>query len=168
MHMQKLDNCDWMILDQLQRRGRLTNVELARRVGLSAPACLRRVRALEEAGIITGYRALIDETRLGFGVTVFALIGLHSQAEADLSSFRALLDGWPIVREAYMLSGEIDFLLRCVAPDLPAFQNFLMRELTAAPNVDSVRTCLSLGATKSAPPVPIEEDPTGTPTETGP
>lgn len=156
--MHRLDNSDWKILDQLQRHGRITNVELARRVGLSAPACLRRVRALEEAGIITGYRALIDETRLGFEVTVFALVGLHSQAEADLAGFRALLDGWPVVREAHMLSGEIDFLLRCVAPDLAAFQNFLMRELTAAPNVDSVRTCLSLGATKSAPPVPIAAD----------
>jgi len=156
MHMQKLDNCDWMILDQLQRRGRLTNVELARRVGLSAPACLRRVRALEEAGIITGYRALIDETRLGFGVTVFALIGLHSQAEADLSSFRALLDGWPIVRECYMLSGEVDFILKCVARDLKAFQTFVIEELTAAPHVGSVRTSLVIRPTKTEPMVPIE------------
>lgn len=144
----RLDAIDREILDELQRDGRITNVELAKRVGISAPACLRRVRALGEMGIIAGYRALLDEKKLGYGVTVFAMVGLHSQAEADLVTFRQKIAEWPIVREAYILSGEVDFLLKCVAPDFNAFQDFLMHELTAAPNVDSVRTSLCLGAAK--------------------
>lgn len=153
----KLDHIDWKILDELQRDGRMTNVELARRVNISAPACLRRMRALEEEGIVSGYRAMLDERKLGFGVTVFAYVGLHSQAETDLNAFRKLIDGWPIVREAYMLSGEVDFLLKCVATDLQTFQSFLMKDLTAAPNVDHVRTSLSLGIAKHEPTVPVHE-----------
>lgn len=153
--MHRLDTIDREILDELQRDGRITNVELAKRVGISAPACLRRVRALEEMGVIAGYRALLDEKRLGYGVTVFAMVGLHSQAEADLAAFRQKIAEWPIVREAYILSGEVDFLLKCVAPDFNAFQDFLMHALTAAPNVDSVRTSLCLGAAKFDPVVPF-------------
>ena len=95
----------------------MTNVELARRVGISAPPCLRRVRALEEAGFIKGYRGLLDEKLLGFEVTVFAMVHLSSQAEADLAAFEAFVRAQPIVRECWMLSGEIDFILKCVAPN---------------------------------------------------
>ncbi|CUA92106.1 Lrp/AsnC family transcriptional regulator [Pannonibacter indicus] len=152
----RLDAIDWHILDELQQDGRMTNVELARRVGISAPPCLRRVRALEEAGLIRGYRTLLDEKQLGYEVTAFAMVGLHSQTEADLNSFEERVNSWPIVRECFMLSGEVDFLLKCVAPDLQTFQTFIIRELTAAPNVDSVRTALTIRRTKDEPTVPIE------------
>src|SRR5436853_5497359 len=137
----RLDAIDWKILKELQEDGRMTNVELARRVGISAPPCLRRVRALEEAGYIKGYRALLDEKRLGFEVTVFAMVHLASQAEADLAAFEAFVRSQPIVRECWMLSGEIDFILKCVAPNLTALQAFVA-ELTAAPAVRNVKTSL--------------------------
>jgi len=152
----RLDAIDWHILKELQDDGRITNVELARRVGISAPPCLRRVRALEEAGLIKGYRTLLDEKQLGYDVTAFAMVGLHSQTEADLNAFEDRVTGWAEVRESYMLSGEVDFLLKCVVPDLQTFQNFIIRDLTAAPNVDSVRTALTIRQTKNAPVVPIE------------
>lgn len=151
----RLDAIDWQILKELQDDGRMTNVELARRVGISAPPCLRRVRALEEAGLILGYRTLLDEKQLGYDVTAFAMVGLHSQTEADLIAFEQTVANWPLVRESYMLSGEVDFLLMCVSPDLQTFQNFVIRELTAAANVDSVRTALTIRRTKDEPVVPI-------------
>lgn len=151
----KLDAIDWMILRELQDDGRMTNVELARRVGISAPPCLRRVRALEEAGIILAYRALLDAPSLGYDLTAFAFIALASQAEPDLVAFEARVRGWPLVREAWMLSGETDFVLRCVAPNLRAFQSFVVEELTATPNVAGVRTALAIRQTKNAPTVPI-------------
>ena len=135
----------------------MTNVELARRVGISPPPCLRRVRALEEAGFITGYRALLDEKRLGYEVTAFAMVHLSSQAEADLVAFEAYVRSKPLVRECWMLSGEIDFLLKCVAPNLPTFQA-LVAELTGAPNVRNVKTTLTLRSSKSDPIVPLELD----------
>ena len=151
----RLDQTDWRILRELQKDGRITNVELARRVGLSAPPCLRRVRALEEAGFIQGYCALLDEKLAGFDVTAFAMVGLQSQAEADLVAFEERVRSWPIVRECHMLSGEIDFILRCVAPDLSAFQEFVIDELTAAPNVDHVKTSLAIRRSKFEPGIPI-------------
>lgn len=152
-----LDKTDWLILKELQADGRITNVELARRIGISTPPCLRRVRALEEAGVISGYCALVDEKKAGFDVTVFAMVGLHRQSEADLVAFEERVRNWPIVREAYMLSGEIDFILKCVAPELGAFQDFVINELTAAPNVDSVKTSLTLRRSKFEPGVPVAE-----------
>ncbi len=151
----KLDNIDWMILAELQSDGRMTNVELAARVGVSPPPCLRRVRALEDAGMITGYRAKLDAKLLGFDVTAFAMVGLHSQAEADLLAFEETVGTWPIVRECHMLSGEVDFALKCVAPDLQAFQDFIINELTAAPNVDVVKTSLTIRQSKYEPGVPL-------------
>lgn len=153
----RLDKTDWRILAELQAHGRMTNVDLAQRIGLSAPPCLRRVRALEEAGVIEGYCALIDEKKMGFDVTAFAMVGLHSQAEADLVAFEDRVRSWPIVRECHMLSGEIDFILKCVAVDLAAFQNFIIHELTAAPNVDSVKTSLAIRRSKFEPGSPIPE-----------
>jgi DNA-binding Lrp family transcriptional regulator len=151
----RIDAIDWKILRELQADGRMTNVELARRVGISAPPCLRRVRALEEAGVILGYRALLDEKQLGFDITVFAMVSLSGQSEADLQAFEKRVRDWPIVRECWMLSGEVDFLLKCVAPDLKTFQAFVIGDLTAAPNVDGVRTSLTLRPVKSDPVVPI-------------
>ena len=157
----KLDRIDLRILRDLQDRGRMTNVELARRAGISPPPCLRRVRALEETGCILGYHAEIDPESLGFGVTVFANVGLHSQAEADLTAFEALVDSWPEVRECHMLAGETDFLLRIVATDWDAYQRFLTTRLTAAPNVNVVRSALAVRSSKNAPGVPIAIDEPG-------
>lgn len=151
----RLDATDWRILKELQANGRVTNVELARKVGISPPPCLRRVRALEEAGIISGYFALLDEKSLDFQVIGFANVGLHSQAEADLRAFENRVLAWPLVRECYMLSGETDFILKCVAADLASFQEFVINELTAAPNVASVKTTLVIRRVKFEPGVPI-------------
>ncbi|GHE03060.1 AsnC family transcriptional regulator [Defluviimonas sp. 20V17] len=152
----KLDQIDRNILAQLQEDGRMTNVELARRVGISAPPCLRRVRTLEEAGYIRGYHADIDPRELGFEVQVFAMVRLHSQAEVDLSAFEKRCRDWPLVRECHMLNGEIDFILKCVAPDLSSFQTFLTEGLTAAENVASVKTSLVIRCAKDAPGVPFD------------
>lgn len=151
----ELDATDWKILKELQADGRLTNVELARRAGLSAPPCLRRVRALEEAGIIRGYRALLDGKKLGFEITCFAMVQLSSQAGSDLAHFEGHIRNWSIVRECWSLSGDIDFLLKCVARDLHSFQK-LVFDLTSLPNVRNVRTALTVAQIKDAPPVPLE------------
>lgn len=151
----RLDPIDWRILAELQADGRMTNVELARRVGISAPPCLRRVRALEVAGIIRGYRALLDEKALGHDLTAFVFVGLNSQAEADLVAFEEKVRGWPVVRECHLASGEIDFVLKCVATDLRAFQTFIIEDLTKTPHVESVRTSLVLRRVKDEAAVPI-------------
>jgi DNA-binding Lrp family transcriptional regulator len=151
----RLDAIDWKILAELQADGRMTNVELARRVGISAPPCLRRVRALEEAGYIRAYRALLDEKALGYELVAFAMVHLTSQAEADLAAFETFVRAQPLVRECWMLSGEIDFVLKCVGPDLKTFQAFV-GELTGAPNVRNVKTSLTLRNSKDQPIVPIE------------
>ena len=152
----KLDPIDRMILAELQADGRMTNVELAKRVGISAPPCLRRVRTLEELGYIRGYHATVDARRLGFEVQVFAMVGLVSQAEADLSAFEERCRNWPMVRECHMLNGEVDFVLKCVSPDLSTFQTFLTEELTAADNVASVKTSLVIRDAKDEPGVPFD------------
>ncbi|TFL18926.1 Lrp/AsnC family transcriptional regulator [Jannaschia formosa] len=156
MPSSKLDPIDRQILAELQADGRMTNVELARRVGISAPPCLRRVRALEEAGLIQGYHADVNARALGFEVQVFAMVSLVRQAEADLSAFEALARSWPLVRECHMLNGEIDFILKCVAPDLSTFQSFLTGKLTAAENVASVKTSLVIRGAKDVPGVPFD------------
>lgn len=158
MPSHKIDAIDRQILKELQGDGRMTNVELSRRVGISAPPCLRRVRALEEAGLIEGYHARVNARELGFEVTVFALVSLKSQAGADLAAFEHAVQGWPFVRECFMLNGEIDFLLKCVAPSLLDFQTFLTDCLTVAPNVSSVKTSLVIRASKDVPGVPFEAE----------
>lgn len=151
----RLDATDWRILKELQANGRITNVELAEKVGISPPPCLRRVRALEQAGVIAGYFALLDEKSTGFEVIGFVMVGLHSQSEGDLRAFENRVLAWPLVRECYMLSGETDFIMKCVAPDLTAFQDFIIQELTSAPNVAGVRTTLVIKRVKAEPGVPI-------------
>jgi DNA-binding Lrp family transcriptional regulator len=156
MARQKLDTIDRQILVELQADGRMTNVELAKRVKITAPPCLRRVRALEKAGYIRGYHADLNAASLGFGVTAFAFVGLSSQAEADLKAFEDEVRSWPLVRACYMLSGEVDFILRCVARDLPEFQAFITEKLTAAKNVASVKTALVIREAKNEPGIPLE------------
>ena len=154
MPLTRLDPIDRLILAELQANGRMTNVELARRVGISAPPCLRRVRGLEELGFIRGYHAEVNSRQLGFEVQVFAMVGLQSQAEVDLREFEERCVAWPLVRECHMLNGEVDFMLKCVAPDLSSFQSFLTGELLTAPNVGSVKTSLVIRAAKEDPGVP--------------
>jgi DNA-binding Lrp family transcriptional regulator len=155
----RLDRIDRRILQNLLTDGRMTNVELARRVGISAAPCLRRVRALEEAGIIRGYHADLAPKALGYPVTVFAQVGLSSQADADLKAFEGLVATWPEVREAYMLAGETDFLLKIIAPDWDSYQRFLSAKLTSAPNVSHVKSALMLHPSKHEPGVPVSEQP---------
>ncbi|RPE66404.1 AsnC family transcriptional regulator [Pacificibacter maritimus] len=152
----KLDEIDRKILAELQADGRMTNVELAKRVGISAPPCLRRVRTLEEVGYITGYHAVVNARALHFEVQVYAMVGLSSQAESDLQAFETLCLNWPLVRECHMLNGEVDFILKCVAPDLSSFQSFLTSELLTAANVASVKTSLVIRGAKDLPGVPFD------------
>ena len=161
MRRVKLDRIDRRILRDLQDDGRITNVELAKRAGISAPPCLRRVRALEEAGYIRGYHADVDPELLGFGVMVFAHVGLTSQAEADLVAFEALVASWPDVRECHMLAGETDFLLKIVAQNWDSYNRFLTSQLTAAPNVSHVKSALAIRLSKQGFGVPIDVN--GTP-----
>ena len=154
----KLDRIDLRILRDLQEHGRMTNVDLARRAGISPPPCLRRVRALEETNCIRGYHADVNPEALGFGVTVFAHVGLHSQAEGDLVAFEQLVRSWPEVRECHMLAGETDFLIKIVATDWDAYQTFLTGRLTAAPNVSVVKSALAIRTSTWRPGVPIDPD----------
>jgi DNA-binding Lrp family transcriptional regulator len=156
MTISRLDPIDRKILAELQADGRMTNVELAKRVGISAPPCLRRVRTLEESGYIKGYHADVDARVLGFEVQVFAMVGLASQAESDLSAFEERCREWPLVRECHMLNGEVDFILKCVAPDLSSFQSFLTGELLTTQNVASVKTSLVIRGAKDEPGVPFD------------
>ena len=156
----KLDDVDRQILQDLQDDGRMTNVELAKRAGISAPPCLRRVRALEKAGVVRGYHADLDAEALGYNVHVFAFVGLASQAEIDLQAFEGMVAGWLQVRECYMLMGEIDFLLKIVAHDWDDFQKFLTSKLTPAKNVSHVKTALSIRSAKKLAGVPVVVEPT--------
>lgn len=167
MRRAKLDRIDLQILRDLQKNGRISNVALARSAGISAPPCLRRVRALEAAGYVRGYHADINAEALGYGVTVFAQVGLTSQAESDLVAFEKLVAKWPQVRECYMLAGETDFLLRIVATDWDSYNRFLTSELTAAPNVSHVKSALAIRASKQEVGVPIPALPPSQPTEKG-
>ena len=151
----RFDDIDLRIHRPLQDNGRMTNFELAERVGLTAPPCLRRVRALEQQGAITGYHAALDPAALGYNLTVFAMVSLKSQAEADLRAFEQMMADIPEVRECHMLNGEIDFILKIVAPDLQSFQHILTTRLTPAPNVEHVKTSLTIRTSKALPGVPV-------------
>lgn len=151
-----LDSVDLQILRELQEDGRMTNVELARRVELSAPPCLRRVRRLEETGVIRGYHADLDPVALGWEVTFFALVGLESQKQAVLDAFEAMVLSWPEVRECHMIRGGGDFLLRLVARDT-AHENALTARITGASHVSKVMTLQTIRTAKDVTGVPVEE-----------
>ena len=157
----KLDKIDLRILRDLQEDGRITNVDLAKHAGISPPPCLRRVRALEETGCIRGYHADLDPGALGYGVTVFANVGLNSQAEADLVAFEQRVSEFDEVRECHMLAGETDFVLKIVATDWDAYQKFLTSKLTPAPNVSVVKSALAIRTAKRAFGVPVKVDAAG-------
>ena len=139
----------------MQREGRISNVRLAARVGLSPPPTLRRVQALEQSGFITGYRAQLAGEKLGYGTQVIALVGLKSQAEHEMREFERRVGGWPIVRECYAVSGVADFMLKCVGRDVQSIQSFIMGALAKAANVESVKTSLILHVAKNEPEVPL-------------
>ena len=150
----EIDAIDRRILAELQEDGRMTNVELARRAGISAPPCLRRVRRLEEAGIIRGYHADTDPQRLGWDVVFFVIVGLETQRESALAAFETLVGAWPEVRECHMIRGGGDFLLRLVARGT-AQENQLTARLTEAPGVARVQTLQTIRTSRSAAGVPI-------------
>lgn len=145
------------ILTDLQQNGRITNVDLANKAGISAPPCLRRVRALEEAGFIRGYSADLDPALLGFNVSVYANIGLISQAKDDLLAFEEMVSEWSEVRECHMLAGEADFLLRIVSRDWDEYQKFVTSKLTSAPNVAQVKSSLAIRSSKRLQGVPLDK-----------
>lgn len=152
----KLDKIDRRILQELQADGRMTNVELASRVGISAPPCLRRVRALEEQGYIHGYTARINRSAMGYGITVFAKVTLTSHADTDLKAFSQTLDKLPEVRESWMIAGDSDFLLKIVAKDWEKYQVFLSEKLQTLPNIAAIKSTLTIKSTKETPGIPIE------------
>lgn len=154
----KLDKIDRRILSDLQDDGRMTNVDLAKRAGISAPPCLRRVRTLEEMGMIKSYHAKVDAAALGYPMTVFTQVKLATQAEADLRVFEAQLQEWAAVREAYMMTGDSDFLLKIVTRDWDDYQKFLTEQLLKTPNVVSVKSALSVRLSKDKPGIPINVD----------
>ena len=152
----RIDAIDIKILTALQQNGRISNVDLAAQVGISPPPCLRRKQELEEQRCILGYYADVDEKRLGFEVSAFIFVGLVSQADGEVRAFEEAVRSWQLVREAYSLSGSIDFLMRCVAPDLRTFQAFVTGTVMKSPKVLTVRTALSLNLVKNEAGVPFE------------
>lgn len=156
MPRSKLDKIDRKILKLLQDNGRITNVDLAKSVGISAPPCLRRVRALEDSGYIKSYHAKLSPSSMGYGVTVYAMVSLHSHAEKDLAAFADELKQYEQVRECHMLAGDVDFLLKIVAKDWDDYQEFLTTKLTAVEKVSSIKSSLAIRSLKDIPGVPVE------------
>lgn len=150
----QLDAIDRCILIELQNNGRMTNVELANRAGISPPPCLRRVRRMEEAGLIRGYHAETDAQKLGWQISFFAIVGLDSQKQAILDEFEALVGSWPELRECHMIRGGGDFLLKFVARDA-AHENQLTERLTSAPNVTRVQTLQTIRTSRTLAGVPL-------------
>lgn len=158
MRRTKLDRIDRNILKNLQENGRMSNVKLAKEVGISAPPCLRRVRALEKAGFIDGYNAQINASSLGYGITVFALVKLSGQSNKDKEEFEEYINTLPNVRECFLVAGDIDYILKVVAKDWDSYQEFLRKELTVAPTISSAKSCLSMSSSKFEPGVPIDAE----------
>ena len=154
----KLDNIDIKILTTLQQEGRISNVKLSEKVGISPPPCLRRVRGLEKAGYINGYHADINMEKMGYNVTVFAFISLKTQQEKDLLEFSKLIDSWPMVRDSYMMAGDTDFILRIVSQNWEQYNNFLVSKLVTSPNVANVKSALGMGTMKKKQGIPLNTE----------
>lgn len=154
----KLDKIDRRILTDLQTHGRMTNVDLANNAGISAPPCLRRVRALEDNKLILGYHANLNAQKLGFGVESFATVRLNNQGEADQKAFEKKIVDCDNVREVHIISGDYDYMLRVVAVDWEDYQNFLTEKLTKIANVASVRSAITVKTIKYQPGVPLSND----------
>ena len=158
MKRSKLDRIDRKILKNLQENGRMSNVNLAHEVGISAPPCLRRVRALEESGFIEGYNAKINAASLGYGISVFALVKLDSLASEHKEEFEAYINKLDNVRECHIVAGDIDYILKIVAKDWEEYQEFLRNELTVAPYLNTAKSCLSMSHSKNEPGIPINDE----------
>jgi Lrp/AsnC family leucine-responsive transcriptional regulator len=152
-----LDAFDHRIMTALQGDGRLTNVELADRIGLSPSPCLRRVKRLEQEGYIDAYRAQLSRSKIGLGVTVFVGIKLHAHANDRAEVFEQTVIAIPEVLACHMVSGEDDYLLEVVTPDLEHYQKFLLDKLFELPIVKEVRSHIALNTLKSASPLPLDQ-----------
>src|SRR4051812_9103620 len=151
-----LDAIDRRILERLQQDGRLSNAELAEKVGLSSSPCWRRVKALEEAGIIKGYAALLDAKTVGLSVNVFMSVSLSTQNEKSLQAFERAAAARPEVMECYLMTGDSDYLLRIVVPDLGAYERFVM-DFTKIPGIAQIRSSFALRPVKQGTVLPLEE-----------
>lgn len=151
----ELTGIDRRILRALQEDGRMTIQAIADRVGLSASPCLRRIRQMEEAGIIAAYSAVVDQKAVGLPVSVFISIKLERQRAEELDRFGAAIAGWPEVMECYLMTGQFDFLLRVVCADLAAYEAFLREKLTQVAGVSSIESSFSLGQVKYSRVLPI-------------
>ena len=152
-----LDRIDRRILDTLQESARLSNADLARTVGLSPSPCLRRVRELEEAGVVRRYVALLDPKRVGWPVSVFVQVTLERQAEQALERFEATVGARPEVMECYLMTGDADYLLRVVAGSIEAYERFLIDVLTRVPGVASIKSSFALKQVKYSTALPLDE-----------
>lgn len=150
-----LDDIDRRILTELQRDGRLSNQDLATRIGISPSPCWRRVRGLESSGVIRGYAALVDPAALGLNVSVFTQVSLERQEEKTLQIFEAAVADWPEIMECYLMTGDADYLLRVVVPDLAAYEQFLMRRLTRIRGIASIKSSFALRSVKYRTDLPI-------------
>ena len=157
MTARRLDDIDRRILAELQRDGRLSNVELAARVGLSASPCLARVRRLEREGILKGYVALVSPEALGLAITVFIQVALERQSERTLEIFETRVRAFPEVMECYLMTGDSDYLLRLVAPDVQALQRFIIQDLTTIPGVANIRSSFALKQVAYRTALPLAE-----------
>jgi len=152
-----LDATDWRILDRLQDDARLTNVELAKAVHLSPSPCLARVRGLEEAGLISRYVTLLDPVKVGLTVSVFISVSLEKQVESALEIFERAIRDRPEVMECYLMTGDADYLLRVVVPDVPALERFILDFLTKVPGVGNIRSSFALKQVKYKTALPLPE-----------
>jgi Lrp/AsnC family leucine-responsive transcriptional regulator len=150
-----IDAADRKILRALQEDGRMTVQALADKVGLSASPCLRRLRHLERAGVISGYSANIEQKAVGLPVSVFISIKLEQQRAGNLDAFGAAISLWPEVMECYLMTGQFDFLLRVVCADLESYEHFLREKLTQLGGVASIESSFSLGAVKFSRVLPL-------------
>ncbi|MBJ2347757.1 MULTISPECIES: Lrp/AsnC family transcriptional regulator [Pseudomonas] len=151
----KLDGYDRKILTALQRDGRLSNVQLAEEIGLSPSPCLRRVRMLEEAGVIRGYQAILDRDEVGLGMTIFVGIKVERHTDERAEAFRQAVTALPEVISAFLVSGESDFLLQVVVPDLRAYDRFVTGKLLKLPGVSDIRSNFAINTVKAPGPLPL-------------
>jgi Lrp/AsnC family leucine-responsive transcriptional regulator len=150
-----LDDIDRRILDALQADGRMTAQELAERAGLSPSPCARRVRMLEDAGVIKNYVAVVDQVAVGLPISVFASVKLERQREEELDRFAEAVLRWPEVVDCYLMTGQRDYLMRIVVPDLESYERFLKEKLTRLKGVGSIESSFALGQLKHANALPI-------------
>jgi len=156
MIKKELDGIDLKILRILQDEGRISNLDLSKKIGMSPPPTLRRVRDLEKKGFIDGFRANLDPSKLGYDLTAWIFISLKNQNEESLNAFEKLVWGWETIRECYMLNGEVDFILKSISKNMAEFNDFLSQNITSNENVLSVKTAFAIKTTKRLGNIPID------------